>query len=294
MTLEGSIVAIVTPMHTDGSIDKKALAELVDWHIQSGTAGIVTTGTTGESVTLDADEQYDLVSTIVKQVNKRMPVIAGTGTSSTKQTLKLTENAKRAGADACLIVTPSYNRPPQNGMYAHYKTIAEQAKFPIILYNVPSRTASDLLPDTVERLSKVPYIIGIKEATDGIERMREIMSRCGNDFLVYSGNDSSALSAIGIGARGVISVTANVAPLKMQQMCSAALGGELDLAAKLDAELALLHKDLFIEANPIPTKWCLQQMGKIGSGIRLPLIPLNEQYHARLKAAMQHAGILES
>lgn len=291
MTLTGSIVALVTPMHEDGSIDKSSLHDLIEWHISNRTQGLVIAGTTGESATLDVDEQFDLITTVVKQVAKRIPVIAGTGTNSTRSTLKLTDNAKRAGADACLIVTPYYNKPPQNGLFQHYQTIAEKTDVPIILYNVPSRTGCDLLAETVERLSKLPNIIGIKEATGKADRAKEILDRCAKAFHVYSGDDFTAMELMLLGAKGVISVTANVAPAKMHALAQAALSGNQKLAAQLNAELELLHQRLFLEANPIPTKWALHSMGKIKAGIRLPLIPLDKRYHQEVKEALQIAGV---
>lgn len=289
---KGSMAAIITPMHEDGSIDKEALAELVEWHIQNGTDAIIATGTTGESVTLDADEQFEVNSIVVKQAAGRIPVIAGTGSNSTRTVIKLSEQAKRAGVDALLIVTPYYNKPTQNGLFEHYKKIAEHCDLPIILYNVPSRTACDILPETVERLSKVKNIIGIKEATGKLDRALEIIKRCGPDFAVYSGDDATALELMQNGARGVISVTANVAPRKMSDMCKAALNGNLELATKLNLELMPLHQQLFLESNPIPTKWALQTMGKIKTGIRLPLLPLDSKYHQEVKKAMQTAGVI--
>ncbi len=289
---KGSMAAIITPMHEDGSIDKEALAELVEWHIQNGTDAIIATGTTGESVTLDADEQFEVNSLVVKQAAGRIPVIAGTGSNSTRTVIKLSEQAKRAGADALLIVTPYYNKPTQNGLYEHYKKIAEHCDLPIILYNVPSRTACDILPETVERLSKVKNIIGIKEATGKLDRALEIIKRCGPDFAVYSGDDATGLELMQHGAKGVISVTANVAPRKMHDMCEAALKGDLALATKLNLELMPLHQQLFLESNPIPTKWALQTMGKIKTGIRLPLLPLDSKYHQEVKKAMQTAGVI--
>lgn len=288
---KGSMVAIITPMNEDGSIDKAALHDLVEWHIQSKTSAIIAAGTTGESATLDTDEHYEVVSLIVKQVAKRIPVIAGTGTNSTRSTIKLTENAKRAGADAALIVTPYYNKPTQNGLVQHYKTVAENVDLPIILYNVPGRTACDLLPETAERLAKIPGIIGIKEATGKLERGTEIRKRCGKDFGIYSGDDATAMDLMLDGADGVISVTANVAPQQMAQMCDAALAGNRALAEKINAELVLLHQRLFLEANPIPTKWALYNMGKIKNGIRLPLLPLDNKYHQEVKEALQNAGV---
>lgn len=289
---KGSMVAIITPMNQDGSIDKTALENLVEWHIQSKTDGIIAAGTTGESATLDADEQFEVIKIVVNKVAKRIPVIAGTGSNSTKTTLKLTERAKLAGADACLIVTPYYNKPPQNGLYQHYKLIAESTDLPIILYNVPGRTGVDLLPETVEKLAQIPNIIGIKEATGKLERAQEIMSRCPEGFNVYSGDDPTALMLMQHGAKGVISVTANVAPLKMHEMCTAALAKDNQLAEQLDQELSGLHHDLFLEANPIPAKWALHQLGKIKENIRMPLLPLDKRYHDKVKQAMLQAGVL--
>jgi len=290
---KGSMVAIITPMHVDGTIDKKALYDLVEWHIQSKTEAIIAGGTTGESATLDMDEQFELASLVVKQVAGRIPVIAGTGSNSTRNTIKLTENAKRAGVDACLIVTPYYNKPTQKGLYQHYKTVAETVDLPIILYNVPGRTACDMLPETVEQLAKINSIIAIKEATGKLERAQEILKRCDKSFSVYSGDDETALQLMLNGAKGVISVTANVAPLKMHEMCAAALSGNHPLAEKINDELKLLHKKLFVESNPTPTKWALHSMGKIQAGIRMPLLPLDNKYHHEVKEAMQNAGVTE-
>lgn len=289
---KGSLVALVTPMKADGSVDKKALHDLVEWHLASNTDGLVVVGTTGEAATLTTDEQYQIIADVVKQVAKRIPVIAGTGTNSTQHTIELTRNAKKAGADAALIVTPYYNKPTQNGLYEHYKTIAEHVDLPIILYNVPSRTACDLLPETVERLAKIPGIMGIKEATGKIERVTEINKRCGNGFVVFSGDDATARELILHGAKGVISVTANVAPQKMHDLCMAAFKNDKALAEKIDAELMPLHTKLFLESNPIPTKWALYTMGKIPPGIRLPLLPLDAKFHAELKTILQNAGVL--
>ncbi len=288
----GSIVALVTPMHADGSLDKKALVELIEWHIDAKTAGISAAGTTGEAPALDADEQFELLSLIVKQVKGRVPVLAGAGASSTRYTLKLAENAKRAGADGILTVTPYCNRPTQQGLYLHYKTLAEKIAMPLILYNVPVRTACDLLPETVEALAKIPHIIGIKEATGEVKRAEEIIARCPKDFLIYSGDDASGLSLLNLGARGVISVTANVAPQLMQSMCEAALAGDKALAEKLDQKLRPLHQHLFLQSNPIPTKWALQLMGKIQPYLRLPLVPLENNYQTQVKEAMQFAGAI--
>lgn len=288
---KGSMVAIVTPMHDDGSIDKKALQELTEWHISAGTDAIIAAGTTGESATLDASEQFEVISLVVKQVAGRIPVIAGSGTNSTRTTIQLSENAKRAGADACLIVTPYYNKPTQNGLFAHYEIIMKQVEMPVILYNVPARTACDLLPETVERLSRITNILGIKEATGKVERTVEIIRRCGDAFSVYSGDDATALDLMLAGAKGVISVTANVAPQKMHALCAAALSGNKTLAAEINNELMPLHKNLFLESNPIPAKWALAEMGKIKPAIRMPLLPLDSKYHQDVKQAMQNAGV---
>jgi len=293
MMFQGSMVAIVTPMRMDGTLDEKSLFDLVEWHIASQTDAIIVAGTTGESVTLTTQEQMDVIAAVVKQVNKRIPVIAGTGSNSTQHAIELTLNAKKAGADACLIVTPYYNKPTQNGMYEHYKTIAETCDIPIILYNVPGRTSCDLLPETVERLAKISNIIGIKEATGNLERAKEILKRCGKNFMVYSGDDATAMDLMLNGAKGTISVTANVAPLKMHELCDAAIKGDKALADSINADLMPLHKNLFLEANPIPVKWALYEMGWISSGIRLPLLPLDQKFHDDVRAAMQTAGALE-
>jgi len=288
---QGSIVALITPMLQDGSVDKEALRKLIEWHVRSKTNALVICGTTGESATLSDEEQQDLIVFTVKEAAGRIPIIAGTGSNSTETTLKLTYNAEKAGAQAALLVTPYYNTPTQNGLYQHYKTIAEQCHIPIILYNVPSRTGCDLLPETVERLSKLPRIIGIKEATGNIDRAVEIRKRCRQNFLIYSGNDDSALELMRNGANGVISVTANVAPVKMQALCQTALDGDKKTAEKINQELLGLHHKLFVESNPIPTKWALHQMGLINDGIRLPLTILDQKYHAEMVEAMRQAGI---
>ena len=290
--LKGSIVALVTPMQTDGSVDKQSLHDLIEWHISSGTDAIGVVATTGEAPTLEVEEQYDIISTTVKQVAKRIPVIAGTGTNSTSHTLELTRNAKKAGADAVLIITPYCNRPSQQGLYEHYKFIAERVAIPIIMYNVPLRTGVNLLPETVVRLSKIPNIIGIKEATgNDVQCASDILKHTDKSFAIYSGDDITTLDLLLNGGTGAISVTANVAPRKMHEMCQAALSGNKILAEKLNTELLPLHKNLFLEPNPVPVKWALHQMGKIPSGIRLPLFTLDPKYHAEVKEAMQKAGI---
>lgn len=291
---QGSMVAIVTPMQRDGSIDKKSLHDLVEWHIESKTDALVVVGTTGEGCTLSNEEQEEILKSVVKQVAKRVPVIAGTGSNCTQHTIELTLNAKKAGVDAALIVTPYYNKPSQEGLFAHYKLVAEKCDLPIILYNVPGRTGCDLLPETIERLSTISNIIGIKEATGKIDRGVEIMKRCGSDFAVYSGDDETALTLMVNGAKGVISVTANVAPAEMHEMCHAALNGNQDSAEKINATLMPLHKKLFLESNPVPVKWALSEMGLIPPGIRLPLVTLNTKFHAELKDAMKAAGIIKT
>lgn len=290
---KGSMAAIITPMHEDGTIDKEALCGLVEWHISNHTDALVATGTTGESVTLEPEELYEVNSIIVKQAAGRIPVIAGTGSNSTRTVIRLSKEAKRAGVNGLLIVTPYYNKPTQNGLYEHYKTIADATDLPIILYNVPSRTACDILPETVARLAKIKNIIGIKEATGKLDRTLEIRKLCGETFEIYSGDDATALELLRHGAQGVISVTANIAPRKMHDMCMAALAGNYTEAHKLNEELMPLHHQLFLESNPIPTKWALQLMGKIKAGIRLPLLPLDNKYHADVKKAMQTAGVIE-
>lgn len=288
---KGSLVALVTPMHTDGSIDYPSLHALIDWHLTAKTDGLVIVGTTGEGSTLTEAEQFEVISAAVKQVAKRIPVIAGTGSNSTQHTIHLTARAKEAGADAALIVTPYYNKPSQTGLYEHYKTVAEQTAFPIILYNVPSRTACDLLPETIERLAKLPHIIGIKEATGKLERTVEIVKRCGASFAIYSGDDATALECMQHGGVGVISVIANVMPAKMHELCIAALTGNTATATAINNELMPLCHQLFLESNPIPTKWVLHQMGLIPPGIRLPLSPLDPKFHLDVKEAMNAVGV---
>lgn len=287
---QGSMVALVTPMHSNGSVDKKALHDLVEWHIAAHTDALVVVGTTGEATTLTPEEQYDVILSVVQQVAKRIPVIAGTGSNSTQHTIELTQHAQKAGADAVLIVTPYYNKPSQQGLYEHYKLIAETVSIPIILYNVPGRTACDMLPETVARLAKIKNIIGIKEATGKLERATDIIKLCGSEFEIYSGDDATALDLMFLGAKGVISVTSNIAPKEMHEMCAAALSGDKATATRINTQLMPLHIKLFLEANPIPVKWALHQLGKIGLGIRLPLTVLDEKFHNELKEAMHAAG----
>ena len=300
--LEGSIVALVTPMARDGSVDYQSLAALVEWHVASGTAAIVAVGTTGESATLSVDEHCEVIRRTVQLSAGRVPVIAGTGANSTTEAIEWTQAAKEAGADACLLVTPYYNKPSQRGLIAHHIRIAESVAIPQILYNVPGRTACDMLPDTVVALAKVPNIIGIKEATGNLERGRELLSRCPPEFAVYSGDDATALELILLGAKGNISVTANVAPAQMAEICRLALlahsasGKEqqnlASQARALNDKIAALHQDLFLEANPVPVKWALARMGKMQGSLRLPLVELDEKFHQRLAATLQSTGVL--
>lgn len=290
--ISGSIVALVTPMAPDGSLDFPALTSLVEWHIASGTDAIVAVGTTGESATLTVDEHCAVIKHVIDVAVGRIPVIAGTGANSTSEAIEWTAAAKALGADACLLVTPYYNKPSQRGLYAHHKAIAEAVDIPQILYNVPGRTACDMVPDTICRLAQVPNIIGVKEATGNLQRGREVLARCPKDFLVYSGDDATALELILMGAKGNISVTANVLPAVMALICRLGLEGKADEARALNASIAQVHKDLFLESNPVPVKWALQQMGRIQSGLRLPLVELDGQYHDTLRATLRQAGAL--
>jgi len=290
--IKGSIVALVTPMLDDCSIDWNSLDDLLEWHIEQGTNAIVPVGTTGESATVDVDEHCQIVKRAVDVVAGRVPVIAGTGGNATMEALELTKAAKQAGADACLLVTPYYNKPTQEGLYQHYKLIAESVNIPQILYNVPSRTACDMLPETVARLSGIENIIGIKEATGDIGRAREILELCGENIVIYSGDDATANELILNGAAGSISVTANIAPGLNAEACRLALAGNTGQARAVDSRIAVLHKNLFVESNPIPVKWALKEMGKIGDGIRLPLTQLSEKYHGLVREALEQAGVL--
>ncbi|WJW76204.1 4-hydroxy-tetrahydrodipicolinate synthase [Thiohalobacter sp. IOR34] len=289
----GSMVALVTPMREDGSIDDDSLAGLIEFHISHGTDALVAVGTTGESATLDEKEHCALIRRVVELVDGRLPVIAGTGANATTEAISLTRCAMQAGADACLLVTPYYNKPTQEGLYLHHRAVAEAVPIPQILYNVPGRTAVDMLPETVERLSHIANIIGLKEATGDLGRLEQILDRCGGRLDLYSGDDATAREFMLRGGKGVISVTANVAPRAMREMCAAALAGDRTRAEALDAPLQALHRDLFVEANPIPVKWALYEMGLIPPGIRLPLTPLSSQYHETLRAALRQAGVLD-
>ena len=288
----GSMVALVTPMHPDGAVDFDSLSQLVEFHIENGTSAIISMGTTGESATLDEKEHCEVIRRTVEMANERIPIIAGTGANSTTEAITLTRCAMQAGADACLLVTPYYNKPTQEGLYLHHKLIAETVPVPQILYNVPGRTAVDMLPETVARLSKVSNIIGIKEATGDLSRLTQIRELCGENFDIFSGDDGTGTEFMLQGGNGVISVTNNIAPKAMAEMCTAALAGEREKALELNQPLTGLHNDLFVEANPIPVKWALTEMGKMPAGIRLPLTTLSEQYHEILRSAMRQAGVL--
>jgi len=289
--IHGSLVAIVTPMEEDGSLDLEAFRKLLDWHIAEGTDGIVVVGTTGESPTVDFDEHRLLIRTAVEHAKGRVPVIAGTGANSTREAIELAAYAKQAGADASLTVVPYYNKPTQEGLYRHFRAIAEAVAMPHILYNVPGRTVADLQNETVLRLAQVPNIVGLKDATANLERAAELVKRLPREFSLYSGDDATGLALLLLGGQGVISVTANVAPRLMHEMCAAARKGDVARARAANDRLIGLHKQLFVEANPIPAKWAVQQMKLIKGGIRLPLTPLSEPFHERVRTAMREAGI---
>lgn len=288
----GSMVALVTPMLADGTIDDDSLAGLIEFHIRAGTDALVAVGTTGESATLDEQEHCEVIRRVVEITAGRIPVIAGTGANSTTEAIVLTRCALKSGADACLLVTPYYNKPTQEGLYLHHKAIAEAVPIPQILYNVPGRTAVDMLPETVERLAKVSNIVGLKEATGDLARARELLERCGDRLDLFGGDDATGCEFMLLGGKGVISVTANVAPAAMHALSVAAIAGDRAQAEAIDLPLRALHRDLFVEANPIPVKWALQEMGLIPSGIRLPLTPLSERYHAIVRDALRQAGVL--
>lgn len=290
--IQGSLVAIVTPMQPDGAVDDSAFRRLVDWHVDQGTDAIVAVGTTGESATLDETEHCAAIALVVEQAAGRIPVIAGTGANSTSEAIALTRCAKEVGADACLLVTPYYNKPTQEGLYLHHKAVAEAVDIDQILYNVPGRTAVDMLPETVARLASLDNIVGIKEATGDLARIDQLRKLLPEGFAIYSGDDATAREAILRGADGDVSVTANVAPAAMHAMCAAALAGNRAQAEELDRPLAGLHNQLFIEANPIPVKWALTEMGRIGLGIRLPLTPLSDPCHPAVRQALQAADLI--
>jgi 4-hydroxy-tetrahydrodipicolinate synthase len=284
--ITGSIVALVTPMEATGAVDWNALKKLVEMHIEKGTASIVAVGTSGESATLDPQEHLEVIGQVVNWVDGRIPVIAGTGANSTAEAIHLTKEAQRLGADAVLLVTPYYNKPTQEGLFLHHKAIAEAASIPQILYNVPGRTACDMLPETVERLAQFENILGIKEATGDIDRARDVIARVGDRMAVYSGDDETAYELILAGGKGNISVTANVAPEQMAKLCALALEGKAEDAKAMNDELMSLHGAMFLESNPIPVKWALHEMGLIGPAIRLPLTPLSEPMREPLRQAL--------
>jgi 4-hydroxy-tetrahydrodipicolinate synthase len=290
--IKGSIVAIVTPMFEDCSLDLPSFRALIDFHIEQGTDAIVVAGTTGESPTVDVAEHTLLITEAVKHAAGRIPVIAGTGANSTKEAIDLALFSKRAGADASLTVVPYYNKPTQEGLYQHFKAIAEAVDMPHILYNVPGRTVADMNNDTVLRLAQIPNIVGIKDATGNIERGSDLLQRAPKDFAIYSGDDASTLALILLGAHGTISVTANVAPKLMHEMCMAALNGELERAREINFRLLGLHRNLFVEANPIPVKWAVSRLGRAMNTLRLPLTPLSPDAYSEVEQAMYQAGVL--
>lgn len=288
----GSLVALVTPMQPDGRVDFVALKRLVDWHVAEGTDALVSVGTTGESATLDLDEHLEVIQRTLDYAQGRVPVIAGTGANATSEAIELTRAAHQLGVAACLLVTPYYNKPTQEGLYRHFRALAEAVSVPQILYNVPGRTGVDLQPATVERLAPIDNIVGIKEALGNLDRIRDLIARCGSHIAIYSGDDATARESILLGAQGDISVTANVAPRLMHEMCKAALAGDAALAQSIDAKLASLHRNLFLEPNPIPVKWALERMNRIEGGIRLPLTPLSDALKPDIESALRAAGAL--
>lgn len=290
--ITGSLVAIVTPMHDDGALDLDALRGLIDWHVAEGTQAIVIVGTTGESPTVNVDEHLELIRVTVDHAKKRIAVVAGAGGNSTKEAIELAQSAKRLGADAHLSVVPYYNKPPQEGLYQHFKAIAEAVDLPMILYNVPGRTVADLSNETVLRLAQVPGIVGLKDATANIERGSQLLREVPEHFAVYSGDDMTAIALMLLGAKGNISVTANVAPRAMSELCAAAVRGDAKAAWAIQRKLLPLHKQMFIEANPIPVKWALHQMGRIRGGIRLPLVTLSPSHRDGVLDAMRSAGVV--
>jgi 4-hydroxy-tetrahydrodipicolinate synthase len=289
--IRGSIPAIVTPMHEDGSLDLPAFRKLIDWHIEEGTSGLVVVGTSGESATLSVEEHILMVKTAVEHAAGRIPVIAGAGGNSTAEAIELSAQAKKVGADATLQVVPYYNKPTQEGIYRHFAKIAETVDLPVILYNVPGRTVADMSNETILRLAQVPGIVGVKEATGNIDRAAHLIKAAPGHFGIYSGDDPTAIALMLLGGHGNISVTANVAPRAMAQLCAAALAADAKTAREIHLKLLSLHKNLFIESNPIPVKWVLQQMGRMEGGIRLPLTPLDARYHEVVRTAMREAGL---
>jgi 4-hydroxy-tetrahydrodipicolinate synthase len=290
--ITGSLVALVTPMHDDGSVDFDALRRLIDWHVAEGTSCIVAVGTTGESPTVNVEEHCEVIRVAVEHAKGRIPIMAGAGANSTAEALALTRFAKKVGAGSTLQVVPYYNKPTQEGLYRHFKTIAEGVDLPVYLYNVPGRTVADLQHDTVLRLAQVPGIVGIKEATGNLDRAAWLIKQAPKGFSIFSGDDQTAIALMLLGGHGNISVTANVAPRAMAELCAAAMAGDGKRAAAIHLKLLALHRQLFVEANPIPVKWALARMGKIGPALRLPLVPLSDAHHAPLEAALREAGAL--
>ncbi len=288
---QGSLIALVTPFDADNRIDYEALEKLIEFHVSEGSNGLVIAGTTGEAATLEISEHAELIGKVVDIVNGRLPIIAGTGSNSTAQTIKLSRDVGIYGIDAYLMVAPYYNKPMQEGIYQHFASIADAVDKPVMLYNVPGRTVTDMLPETVARLAAHPNIFGIKEATGDIERLKQIRDMVSEDFMLYSGDDFTTLAFIENGGHGVVTVSGNVAPRLMSDMCRAASAGDIDRAKEMDDKLQPLNKALFLESNPIPLKWALAEMGLISSGIRLPLTPYAEEYHAEMRQAMANAGI---
>ncbi|MCE2407400.1 MAG: 4-hydroxy-tetrahydrodipicolinate synthase [Pseudomonadales bacterium] len=290
--LKGSLVALVTPMKSSGEVDDGALDALIDWHLESGTHGVVPVGTTGESATLNVREHLHVIEHTLRRVDGRVPVVAGTGANATAEAIDLTRDAKVVGADACLLVTPYYNKPTQEGLYRHYCAIAEKVDIPMVLYNVPPRTACDMSAETVARLAPVPQIIGIKEACGDADRVKEIRDLVPDDFIILSGEDAQTMTMFGYGAVGTISVTANVLPGMMSKFCESYLRGDVEKAKELDAKLQPIHEILFCETSPIPTKWALNRLGRIPEGIRLPLVPLSESHHVEMCERLRTVGAL--
>ncbi|WP_024297518.1 4-hydroxy-tetrahydrodipicolinate synthase [Methylomicrobium lacus] len=290
--IQGSIVALVTPMFDNGAVDKESLKKLVEFHIEEGTDALVAVGTTGESATLNEDEHCDVMASVVAYVDGRIPVIAGTGANSTSEAIHLTRRAKEIGADACLLVTPYYNKPTQEGLFLHYQAINDAVDIPQILYNVPGRTACDMLPETVGRLSKFTNIVGVKEATGDLSRVQKIRALCGDDFALYTGDDATSREFCLLGGNGSITVTGNVAPKLVHQMLAAAMAGDAETALAIDEKLTGLHKALFIQSNPIPVKWAVAEMGLMPRGIRLPLTWLTPDCFETVRAAMRQAGVI--
>jgi 4-hydroxy-tetrahydrodipicolinate synthase len=290
--ITGSIVALITPMHDDGKVDYAALRRLIDWHIAEGTACIVAVGTTGESPTVSVEEHCEIIRVSVEHAAGRVPIMAGAGGNSTAEAIELTRFAKKVGADCTLQVVPYYNKPPQAGLYRHFRAIAEAVDLPVVLYNVPGRTVADLQHETVLRLAQVPGIVGIKEATGNIDRAAWLIKQAPKGFSIYSGDDQTAIGLMLLGGHGNISVTANVAPRAMAELCAAAIGGDGKRAAEIHLKLLALHRQLFVEANPIPVKWAMARMGLAGPTLRLPLVPLSDAHHASLEAALREAGAL--